>query len=265
MKNNCAAARGFSLIELLVVIAILSVLMSLLLPSLSKAKTQAENLKCTAISRGLAVTMSSYFNDMKGFIPPLANPNPDGSPGAWGYNYGSWYPMLRPWLTLGNPNGNGTYRNDDARVTVCPSRVTGVYTYGYPYFQYAMPWNLRFRVGGNAMWSWRVDELQDLSSTGMFMDNGYYPDSIYYMSVGMFAQSDYVISGTMYASKQHNGEGISQTFMDGHSEFAVLSPASATTHIFPSNAKFNHRTFYGKTGLAPDGSGYLSLYYQFMP
>jgi prepilin-type N-terminal cleavage/methylation domain-containing protein len=264
MSKSPHAIKAFSLIELLVVVSIVAVMFSMLLPALSKSRQQAENLKCLANQRGMGATMTSYFNDNKGYIPPLANPLPDGSNPGWGYWYGSWYTMLRPYLQLNKPQSvvaNQTYRNEDARQAVCPSRVVGVWTYGYPYFQYAMPWNLRWRVAGNPMTSYRVEELRDLNNTGLFLDNGTYGDSIYYMSVGMYAQNNYFTGGSQIYTPQHDASGVSQTFIDGHSEFAVLHPNSTNTvYIYPQSAKFNRRTFYGRTS-----AGYLSAYYQYQP
>ena len=57
------AARGFTLIELLVVIAIISLLVSLLLPSLRTAKDLARWTVCQTSLRGIGLAMAMYAED----------------------------------------------------------------------------------------------------------------------------------------------------------------------------------------------------------
>lgn len=54
---------GFTLIELLVVVAIMSLLMSILLPSLSRAREQARTTKCLSNLRHLMITTQLYLNE----------------------------------------------------------------------------------------------------------------------------------------------------------------------------------------------------------
>jgi prepilin-type processing-associated H-X9-DG protein len=58
------------LIELLVVIAIIAILAALLLPSLAKAKQQAQGAKCMSNLKQLGVGWSMYNGDYRGYLVP---------------------------------------------------------------------------------------------------------------------------------------------------------------------------------------------------
>lgn len=64
-RNN-----AFTLVELLVVIGIIAVLMSLLMPSLNKARAQAKQVQCESNMRSIGQAMLVYANDNNGQMFP---------------------------------------------------------------------------------------------------------------------------------------------------------------------------------------------------
>jgi prepilin-type N-terminal cleavage/methylation domain-containing protein len=62
-------AGAFTLIELLVVIAIIAILASLLLPTLSHAKAQAQRVQCINNQKQLVVAWFLYTGDYNDFVP----------------------------------------------------------------------------------------------------------------------------------------------------------------------------------------------------
>ncbi len=65
--------RGFTLIELLVVVAIIAVLISVLLPSLGKAKQRAYATRCLANLHSIGQGLMAYQTQNDGFVVPSYN------------------------------------------------------------------------------------------------------------------------------------------------------------------------------------------------
>lgn len=77
---------AFTLIELLVVLAIIAVLVSFLLPTLSRARRAATDLQCASQLRQIYTAFTNYLNDSRGVVFWRA-PNP-GLDGMDWYVYG---------------------------------------------------------------------------------------------------------------------------------------------------------------------------------
>jgi prepilin-type N-terminal cleavage/methylation domain-containing protein/prepilin-type processing-associated H-X9-DG protein len=117
--NNDTFRRngGFTLIELLVVIAIITILMSLLMPSLSKSRELARKTVCKNNLHGTIAAFNEYVqSDSHGFTPDacamptvskLADPDAAG---------------IADVAVLGKYLGGGT--NDPPKVLRCPSDRT---------------------------------------------------------------------------------------------------------------------------------------------
>ena len=68
------SAGGFTLIEVLVVVAIIALLVSILLPSLQRAREQAKRLLCATNLRTISQAMNIYCFMYKDYFPWEAGP-----------------------------------------------------------------------------------------------------------------------------------------------------------------------------------------------
>src|SRR3954469_12724573 len=79
--------RAFTLVELLVVIGVIGILLGLLMPALTRARAQANSVRCKSNLRTLGQMLVIYENDNKGYLYPVG-PNSafTGKPTTLGTN-----------------------------------------------------------------------------------------------------------------------------------------------------------------------------------
>ena len=65
--------KGFTLVKLLVVIGIIAILMSILLPSLGRARAAANSIKCANNLRSVGQGLLIYINENHGTLPAAYN------------------------------------------------------------------------------------------------------------------------------------------------------------------------------------------------
>jgi prepilin-type N-terminal cleavage/methylation domain-containing protein len=151
-SNFPASPKGFTIIELLVVIAIISLLVSILLPSLRKAKELAYEVACTSNLHQIGTAWHLYLIDNNDTFPLWT--------GRMAYFYGGKHPAildkesgeresrpLNPYvdMRLQNESGVGLFRCPVDRAIVCsgqPSATEGYDTYDYYGNSYRMNWYL---------------------------------------------------------------------------------------------------------------------------
>src|ERR1041385_1151206 len=109
MTRSPSRRVGFTLVELLVVIGIIALLISVLLPSLQKARRAANTVACAANLRSILQAMQIYANQNNGSIP--------GSPWTT-----SRFAFINP--ALGNTSSNiATVSGTKVSDAFCPNVV----------------------------------------------------------------------------------------------------------------------------------------------
>lgn len=110
--------NGFTLIELLVVVAIIALLISILLPSLNRAREQARSVACKSNMRSIGQAFTMYGMSHNGAWPPTVDSL--GDQNRWPvpfYNAG----IVNGNLNRYDQNGLLVRGDDGASIFLCPA------------------------------------------------------------------------------------------------------------------------------------------------
>jgi prepilin-type N-terminal cleavage/methylation domain-containing protein/prepilin-type processing-associated H-X9-DG protein len=117
MSRDLRRGGGFTLVELLVVIGIIAVLISILLPTLGKARKAAAAIKCQSNVKQIVMGMIMYANEFKGWYPSTS------SNGVWLGTSNPPAPTRNEaacdwihWQQTGNPNAPGPRKLDESAI-----------------------------------------------------------------------------------------------------------------------------------------------------
>jgi len=156
--DRCRNSAAFTLIELLVVVSIIALLISILLPSLGRAREQAKAVHCLARLHDFGTGLVAYATDYHDIFPPALWLRTDSQEPAYRHRYG-WSELLWSYVykeEVIEPQNFPVQRNVDrhrfAKYFLCRTSKRQEVSSGH-YRVYLPTWSYgTYRVGRRQRW-----------------------------------------------------------------------------------------------------------------
>ena len=211
--------KAFTLIELLVVIAIIALLMAILLPSLGKARHQAQRVACAAHLKSCGYAGAMYSNDNNGQFPYC---HMEVSPGSG--SYAVWVRGRQNDPETGGFMAHGLffYHNliKEPKLFYCPGNNNPTLQFGklpptpsYPGGGWPSSGLVPDDLGPNQNWVQTTYHYRSLWDEHRWRAVNSIKDS------GAMAFMADVFSDPARSVQYHHKNGYNVAYTDGHSEF----------------------------------------------